>query len=364
MNLFRSFRLVQLQIIGILFSVSTFSVFGWAESSWIFFQNHLHSHNDHTFSRFPESTDLEDSYSSEGIQALIDQAKEEGIDALAITDHNTISQWFDPVFQEEKEVLLLPAMEWTNMFGGHASLLGFHADHEGKAIVPRHPRTTLEASDYIDMMDETHTRGGLVIINHPKSLYVPHRWPANLYDADGIELNFSSFMQPGATLEWWEGQLKMGKKLFLLGGSDYHAGNFYGAPFESTNLILVEERSLNVLFESLKAGKIQVLRSPASPRVDIHAIRIDGQAFGIGEEVLLLPLQSLFLKIKVTGGNGGELEIYSHQGLVETVKITEDVFEYSDAYLPKYRNDYLWFKVKMDSELETVVNPLYLTQRF
>ena len=80
--------------------------------------------------------------------------------------------------------------------------------------------------------------------------------------------------------------------------------------------------------------------------------------------MLLLPLQSLFLQIKVTGGNGGELEIYSHQGLVETVKITEDVFEYSDAYLPKYRNDYLWFKVKMDSELETVVNPLYLTQRF
>lgn len=361
---FRSFWLVSVYVSGVLFSFS-----GFAEPSWIFFQNHLHSHGNHTFSRFPESTAYEDSYSAEGIQTLIQSAKEQGqekiiMESMAITDHNTISHWFDPVFQDEKTILLLPGMEWTNMFGGHASLLGFQAQNETQAIVPRHTRTTLEANDYSEMMDETHLRGGLVVINHPKSFYVPQRWPANLYDADGIELNFSSLMFPQDTIEWWEQQLKNGKKLFLLGGSDYHVGDFFGEPFTSTNLVEVEEKTVSFLLKALKMGRIQVLRSIVSPHVEMHAGSMDGRVFGIGEEVLLLPLQSLFLHIKVSGGQGGKLFIYSHKGQVATVNITQDSFEYSDSYLPTYRNDFIRVEVYMKSQLETVVNPLYITQRF
>ncbi|MBI3017294.1 MAG: hypothetical protein HYY62_04795 [Deltaproteobacteria bacterium] len=63
----------------VVFSFFTAPVFA---NQWIFFQNHLHSTDDHSYSRFPESTPSFESYSAEGIQTLVQMAKEAGIQAL------------------------------------------------------------------------------------------------------------------------------------------------------------------------------------------------------------------------------------------------------------------------------------------
>lgn len=350
--------------IWVVFLFTFFSAPLFAEE-WIFFQNHLHSTDSHQYSRFPESTPYFQSYSAKGISTLIEMAKETGIQAIAITDHNTIHHWFDPVFTQEKEVLLLPAMEWTSMFAGHASLLGFQASRPEEAIVPRDPRGPLEGEDYKGMMEEVHERGGVVVINHPKSLYLPHRWPSTPYDADGIELNFSSFMLPGSVIEWWQQNLKVGRHLFLLGGSDFHVGDSWTEPFQSTNLVYVKEKTKEALLEALRGGRLEVLRTPSSPQIFL-TMMTEKESFHVGDHALLpSSLQSVFLEIHVVGNKAKSLEgvivhLFNRKGELTSFDVDAQPFSWSGSFTPERPRDFLWAEVEKDSELETLLNPIYI----
>ena len=334
-------------------------------NQWIFFQNHLHSTDDHKYSRFPESTPSFESYSPQGIQALVQMAKKSGIGALAITDHNTIHHWFDPVFTEEKDVILLSAMEWTSMFAGHASLLGFKASDPSQAFVPRDPRGPLGERDYQSMIEGVHERGGLVVINHPKSLYLPHRWPSVPYDADGIELNFSSFMLPDSVMEWWQKNLRRGRRLFLLGGSDFHVGNSFGEPFQSTNLVWVKEPTPEALLEALREGRLQVLRSPTSAQIFL-TMMTEKESFHVGDRVKLAsPLQSVFLEIHIVAHKAKSLEgvtvhLFNRRGEVAQAQVTGQAFTWAGHFTPQRPKDFLWATVEKDSEIQTLLNPIYI----
>ena len=334
-------------------------------NQWIFFQNHLHSTDDHQYSRFPRSTPPFASYSAQGIQTLVQMAKESGIQALAITDHNTIHPWFDPVFTQEKDVILLPAMEWTSMFAGHASLLGFKATDPSHAFVPPDPRGPLEGHDYQTMIQGVHERGGLVVINHPKSLYIPHRWPATPYDADGIELNFLPFMLPDSVIDWWQKNLRVGRYLFLLGGSDFHVGNEWGGPFQSTSLVWVKEPTQEALLEALREGRLQVLRSPSSPQIYL-TMMTEKESFQVGDRVVGLgPLQSVFLEIHVVGNKAENLEgitvhLFNREGEIASAQITDQAFSWTGHFTPQHPRDFLWATVEKDSELQTLLNPIYI----
>ncbi len=349
----------------VVFFLATFHAWPLFSSQWIFFQNHLHSTDSHRYSRFSESTPSFESYSAQGIQALIQMAKETGIQALAITDHNTIHHWFDPVFTQEREVLLLPAMEWTSMFGGHASLLGFKASDPSQAFMPRDLRGPLEGRDYQSMIQGVHERGGLVVINHPKSLYLPHRWPLTPYDADGIELNFSSFMLPDSVIEWWQQNLRVGRQLFLLGGSDFHVGVLWGEPFQSTNLVWVREPTQEALLEALKNGRLQVLRSISSPQIDL-TVMTEKESFQVGDRVILpSSLQSVFLEIQVVGNEAKSLEgttvhLFNRKGEIASAKAADQNFIWSGSFTPQFPKDFLWATVEKDSEIQTLLNPIYI----
>ncbi len=341
-----------------------FDSIGFCE--WIYFQNHLHSSGEHTYSRFPDRISKDQSYSSEGIKTLMDLAQNAGVGSIAITDHNTISHWFDPVFQNEKDTILISAEEWTNMFGGHASLLGFSAESENDAIVPSSPRTTLEHFDYEEMVQATHDRGGLVSINHPKSLYFPHRWPNSHYNADGVELNFSDFMQPQATIDWWRHHLITGKRLFLLGGSDYHVGSMLGGdPFSSTNLVWVEEKNAFGVLNGIREGRIQVLRSQDSSRLSsFHALGLFGVtplSFTFGDHVELNYNQRLILQIEVAQGLGSTLSMWNRKGKIKEAPILLDSFFYLDEYISDGLRDFIYFEITDEyGSLDLVANPLYI----
>ncbi|MBI3017295.1 MAG: hypothetical protein HYY62_04800 [Deltaproteobacteria bacterium] len=214
------------------------------------------------------------------------------------------------------------------------------------------------------MISGVHDKGGLVVINHPKSLYLPHRWPSTSYDADGIELNFSSFMMPDSVIEWWQQNLRVGRKLFLLGGSDFHVGN-WGEPFQSTNLVWVKDSTKETLLEALRAGRLQVLRSPSSPKIEL-TLMTEKESFHVGDQVVLDgSLQSVFLEIHVVGNEAKNLEgtivrLFNRRGEIASFEVTAQDFTWTGSFTPKHSKDFLWATAEKDSELQTLLNPIYI----
>jgi len=102
----------------------------------------LHVHTEHSF----------DCRSS--VEAVIQQAVETKLDAIAITDHDNMSA-YGIAFQksEDKNLTVIPAMEITAEGGTH--VIGLFLQDE---IVSR---------NIFDIIDEIHAQGGLVVIPHP-----------------------------------------------------------------------------------------------------------------------------------------------------------------------------------------------------
>jgi len=331
------------------------------QAKWVFFQNHLHSHSEHTFSRFPHSTDLERSYDVRGIETLMNLALENNVQALAITDHNTIAHWFEPMFSKDAEVVLVPAMEWTNMFGGHATLIGFVANDAKDAIVPMNPRATVSEDMYQDMVQKTHDRNGFVIINHPTLMYAWQQWPNHLYGADAIELNFHFFMRPQATLDWWQEKLALDHKVYLVGGCDYHVGGNFVSPFESINYIdVLDPAQSKDVVDALKQGRLIVLRNASSPKIEFTAYNALGEVYQMGETVKLNALQSLMVQVKVHEGEGHTLHLWTKTGEKQHMKISSNDFKIFFPYVFQNETDFIRFEIRKNNSLEAVTNPLFV----
>ena len=84
-----------------------------------------------------------------------------GLDFIAVTDHNTVSQ--DQALRELQpyfdRLLLIPGMELTT-FHGHANLLGVSRPLDFRAV-------TDDAQGFDRLLAAAERAGGLVAINHP-----------------------------------------------------------------------------------------------------------------------------------------------------------------------------------------------------
>ena len=91
---------------------------------------------------------------------LTERAKSAGLDLLALTDHNTISQNVEASGWGffKNDVLLLPAMEWTTR-KGHANVFGL--------CDPMPDWRVNDDEEFSLKMQEVKNRGALVSINHP-----------------------------------------------------------------------------------------------------------------------------------------------------------------------------------------------------
>ena len=86
-----------------------------------------------------------------------------GLNFVALTDHNTISQNLHVEEYESSDFLLIPAEEVTTYYG-HANVWG-----NRKWIDFR--RRSME--DFQELIDEVHSQGLLFSINHPEDMDFP-----------------------------------------------------------------------------------------------------------------------------------------------------------------------------------------------
>ncbi|MDQ0419528.1 hypothetical protein J2045_000538 [Peteryoungia aggregata LMG 23059] len=285
----------------------------------------LHSHSEH---------------SDGGVTVLdaIHRARAGGLDFLAITDHNTISQ--NIIRPDDPGMLVIPAMELTS-FWGHTNFLGLARPVEDWRC--RSP------SDVVDRMAEARANGATIVINHPFQNSAGGKWQSGFephFDALEIWNGLWTPMNAQA-LAFWQELLVAGRQIPVTGGSDFHLKNRrrHGHP---SNRLRVSGHSIADILAAVRAGRNVVSFSPH----DLTALPVGIGHPDFGSRV---PSGSP-IAVRFDGlSQGDEIRLVDENGYKDTVKPDEGGFT---VELP-FSGRFLRFEVWHGNEARLFTNPFY-----
>ncbi|MFQ6102100.1 MAG: CehA/McbA family metallohydrolase [Anaerolineae bacterium] len=277
------------------------------------YRGDLHAHTWHSDGSAP----LED---------LVAAARAQGLDFVAVTEHNTISHLPLVLSQVEgllrehttPDLLLIPGVEITT-YHGHANVWPIGDFVEFRCWTDDQMAQVREA---------VRARGALFSINHPKEGGPPWEFGA-FFEPDCIEVWGAPWIVSNyQSLAVWDTQLRQGKRITAVGGSDKHQGPFAGELgwYEvgtPCTWVLADALSVEAIVAGLRAGHVLVSEGPAGPRLELTA-EANGQRAAMGDELRLPVGASLNLRCRVQGGAGNLLRFVSVQETHEAQIAGED----------------------------------------
>jgi len=261
------------------------------EAGW--YRGDLHSHSHH-------------SEAQGTLHDLLAAARAQGLDFLAVTEHNTVSHLVEMAgWPRPPSPLVIPAMELTT-YHGHANALGIRRWHDFR----RRTREQMAA-----LRAEVQAEGALFVVNHPKVTGPPWEW-GDEAQADALEV----WQQPWhvfnyQSLATWDRLLKQGHHLTAVGGSDKHQAPFDGSlGFHEVGRpctwVYAQELSVPALLAGLRAGRAFISAGPAGPRLELTAAAAGNTAM-MGDTLSLPDGQEAHLRCRVTGAGGMFLRLVS-----------------------------------------------------
>ena len=242
-----------------------------------------------------------------GPELLHASARAAGLDFLAVTDHNTISQrrYFNPA--SSPELIFVRGIEVTTEFG-HANVFGTDEWIDFRFEQPGDPAI---------MAARVRELGGVLSINHDKPT-IEWQWPRP--ETACMEVWQSAWPALNAiSLAKYQGLLATGRRITAIGGSDYHqpatleADNplFLGRP---TTVMHLEELSEAAILGALRSGYGYVTESPKGPHLELTA---SGRPMGS-----FVP-RTQSVEVTVRGAVGDELHLIDATGEIMRLPITD-----------------------------------------
>lgn len=303
---------------------------------------------------------------------LFAAAAAEGLDFLAVTDHNSQST-FNEILHDQlyyDKMLMIPSEEVTTV-KGHANVWGT----EGFLDY----RVADKGFTVNDFFDQAHKLHALVSINHAY-------WPwdrgcpgcgwgwepqTDFSKVDAIEIingyheNGSWFKQPaGNGVPFWEAQLAKGLRPTGVGGGDDHrAGeqlplnDGVGIP---TTVVYAQELSQPAILEGVKAGHVYVMATGPNGTPLLLAA---GEAM-MGDEISAASGTSVTFKLTVGAGATGKLRLLVDGKDVDALPLA--VAEGGNSvstYAWKSDGKRHWVRAELDDAAGapmTLTNPIYV----
>jgi hypothetical protein len=224
---------------------------------------------------------------------LAEFARKEGLNFLALTDHNTIAGFSE--IDENLEFSFIPGIEVT-LSEGHFNVFGMRDwSHWIEDIRLSQKAIPLpdKYQSVSELMRQIAQEGLLNSINHP--LLHPWEWQFNKTDlgyVHCVELWNDLYWPDNATanpktVAMWTDWLNTGQRVTAIGGSDYHyppkpelglPGERLGQP---TTYVYAETLSAAGVIDGIRKGRAYVSRGP---RVTFHAA-IGSKTFMIGDDL-------------------------------------------------------------------------------
>ena len=248
----------------------------------------------------------------------IEAALQRGLDFIALSDHNSVSQANDmrelqPYFDR---LLLIPAREITTFYG-HANLFGTDEPVDfrvGSATVP----------DWNALLREVAKLHGLISINHPirpdDETCMGCGWaPAKPVDIHGVQaieaVNGIDAMLPDTGIPFWQKLLDQGYRLTGVGGSDNHdakqsltvlGGGLVGTP---TTVVHARELSMPAIMAGIRAGHVFIdVQGTRDRMLDLTA-QAGQQSAEMGDALTVPAGAQVRFTVKATTPEGAKVEI-------------------------------------------------------
>jgi len=244
----------------------------------------------------------------------IDAALQRGLDFIALSDHNTVSQANDirelqPYYDQ---LLMIPAREITT-FTGHANLFGSDQPLDfrvGSATVP----------DWNSLLRAAAQLHGLISINHPirpdDETCMGCGWapakPVDMHLVQAIEaVNGIDAVLPDSGIPFWQHLLDQGYRLTGVGGSDNHdaaqkVGNLVGTP---TTVVHASELSMPAILAGIRAGHVFIDVQGTRDRMLNLTASAGSQTVEMGDAITAAAGQKLRFTVTATAPEGGRAEI-------------------------------------------------------
>lgn len=244
-------------------------------------------------------------------------AARRGLDFIAVTDHNTTSQYdalreLQPYFDK---LLFIPGREITT-FQGHANIFGttrFLDYRVGTAKVPDMNAVAKQAQEL----------GAIISINHPNApsgeVCLGCGWlpqpPADLHLFSAIEaVNGGAMRGPYSGVSYWETQLNKGIRITAIGGSDNHHGDWPPAHPDSvgspTTVIYAQALSVPAIIAAIRAGHVYIDLTGSRNRILEMTAQADRQIPAMMGDSLHMPAGSpLPIAVHVAGCVGSTLRM-------------------------------------------------------
>jgi len=221
---------------------------------------------------------------------LVAAARAQGLDFVALTDHNTISPLTEMAQHTAADLLTLGGIELTT-FWGHAVCLGSSQWIDW--------RVTQRSEQMADIARQVYDRGELFIIAHPLDLGDPYctgcRWlyPALMPGpARFVEIwngpwggSTASRKKNEGGLSLWYDWLNAGHRLVATAGSDVHGPTLY-ARQPGFNVVHANELSQRGIFDALRCGHLYL---SAGPQLQLAAHTASGVTATMGDTLTAVP---------------------------------------------------------------------------
>lgn len=220
---------------------------------------------------------------------LVQRAKEQGIECLAITDHNTMIREEERVKAEKDYgINIIRGLEWTTFYG-HMTILGIKDYIDWRKTGINNIHTQLKV---------VHEQGAIAGVAHPYSmggaLCTGCHWEFRISDWDDFDyIEVWSEVFPTVreknirAFKHWTNLLNTGHKVTAISGRDWHSNRAEKHPITVTyiNIISNTEDFSNSIISSIKKGRVFVSSGPV-----INFNITDNKTnitYSVGDEVLL-----------------------------------------------------------------------------
>ena len=247
-------------------------------------------------------------------QQLHETARREGVNFLAVTDHNTTTQqaaYFDQA--SSPDLVFVQAYEFTTE-RGHANIFGAREVFDFRVS---------SDADVLAMVRRIRNSGALFSINHDKPT-IPWQYPVPQIDC--MEVWQSHWLAGNfVSLARYQARLAEGRRITALGSSDFHqpAGEPANNPFtlaRPCTWLWLEELSADGIIEAMRAGRSFVSESPSGPAVTLAI----GEA-GPGDA---LPPGDHDLFVAVGGAGGDRLHVWDATGCTKDLEVRSDDWQH------------------------------------
>jgi len=282
------------------------------------YRGDLHMHGAHSDGSCP--TQGGDAKAPCPLIFTVEDAARRGLDFIALSDHNTVSQANDirelqPYFDR---LLLIPAREVTT-FQGHANLFGTVEPLDfrlGSATVP----------DWNALLRQVAALHGVFSINHPNRPndetcmgcgWTPQS-PVDMHEVQAIEaVNGMDAMSPKYTgIPFWQEQLNKGFHLTGIGGSDNHNAKIaLPAPGGSTPLGLpttvvhANDLSMKAILDGIHAGHVFIDVQGSRDRAIDFTATANGRSAEMGDSLVAPNGTEVRVAMRATALAGAHVEV-------------------------------------------------------